>query len=254
MKSKLLATAAAFTLAVSIYPALAQKGGGMGGSGGGMETQGGGMGGGGPSGGASPHEQDQGIKSGKTEKGKGSMSREHSQSTKGSESKERASGKDHEKSKTRSSEKDRDHGKSTKSSERDHDRNTKSSDRDRDHNRNASDRDRDHNRNASDRDKNRSSADKGKSSDTHVTLNSTQKTKISTTVRSAHVEPLRHADFSIRVGVVVPTSVHWHVLPADVVAIVPEYRGYYFVIVEDEIVIIHPRTRKIVTIIEYRAA
>lgn len=232
MKSKLLATAAAFTLAVSIYPALAQKGGGMGGSGGGMETQGGGMGGGGPSGGASPHEQDQGIKSGKTEKGKGSMSREHSQSTKGSESKERASGKDHEKSKTRSSEKDRDHGKSTKSSSRD-----------RDHDKNAK----------SDHDKNRS-ADKGSKSETHVTLNSTQKTKISTTIRSAHVEPLRHVDFAVRVGIVVPTSVHFHTLPATIVEIVPEYRGYYYIVVEDEIVIIEPHTRRIVTVIEYHNA
>jgi hypothetical protein len=40
-----------------------------------------------------------------------------------------------------------------------------------------------------------------------------------------------------------------HVLPQDIVAVVPQYRGYRYVVVEDEIVIIHPRTYRIVTVI-----
>jgi hypothetical protein len=263
MKGKLLATAAALALTISV-PAFAQSGSNSPGMSGGSSGSGAGQGMGGSQGTPQNREQDHGIKSGQTEKGKGSMSREKSTS-KGSESKEknaqsgserskeRMSGKENEKSKTRSSERDRDNDRSKSARDRDHDKNTKSSDRDRD--RNASDRDKNRDRASDrDRDRNRGSADKGSKSGTNVTLNSSQKTKISTTIRSAHVEPLRNVNFSVRVGVVVPSSVHFHTLPATIVEIVPEYRGYYYVVVEDEIVIIEPRTRKIVTVIEYQHA
>jgi hypothetical protein len=38
-------------------------------------------------------------------------------------------------------------------------------------------------------------------------------------------------------------------LPADVVEIVPQYRGYSFFVVRDEIVIVEPSTYKIVTVL-----
>ena len=38
-------------------------------------------------------------------------------------------------------------------------------------------------------------------------------------------------------------------LPASIVSIVPEYRGYDYVVVRDEIVIVQPSTRKVVEVI-----
>jgi hypothetical protein len=43
--------------------------------------------------------------------------------------------------------------------------------------------------------------------------------------------------------------VRYHPLPEDIVSIAPQYRGYHYVMVRDEVVIIEPRTRKIVTVI-----
>jgi hypothetical protein len=50
--------------------------------------------------------------------------------------------------------------------------------------------------------------------------------------------------------VTVPRTVRIFDLPPEIVTIVPAYRGYKYVIVEDEILIIDPRTLRIVYIIE----
>ena len=57
-------------------------------------------------------------------------------------------------------------------------------------------------------------------------------------------------NFSLSVGVTVPRTVRVFDLPAEIVTIVPAYRGYKYVIVEDEILIIDPRTLRIVYVIE----
>jgi hypothetical protein len=59
-----------------------------------------------------------------------------------------------------------------------------------------------------------------------------------------------NVNFSLSVGVRVPTSVRLYDLPPAIVEIVPAYRGYKYVIVEEEIVIIDPRSHTIVTVIE----
>jgi hypothetical protein len=43
--------------------------------------------------------------------------------------------------------------------------------------------------------------------------------------------------------------VHYAVLPQDIVRIVPQYRGFDYFLVEDEIVIVDPHTLEIVAII-----
>jgi hypothetical protein len=57
-------------------------------------------------------------------------------------------------------------------------------------------------------------------------------------------------NFSISVGTVVPRSVHVYEVPADIVEIVPAYRGYKYIVVRDEILILDPRTLRIVAIID----
>ncbi len=89
------------------------------------------------------------------------------------------------------------------------------------------------------------------SSGASVSLNTQQRTQISQVIARSNVEPLRNVNFSISVGTVVPTSVRIHTLPADIVAIVPQYRGYSYVVVEEEIVIIEPRSHRIVAVLPY---
>jgi hypothetical protein len=265
MKYRLLATAAALALAVSLHPALAQQQ---------SPEQGGGMSrpdSGGPS---QHHEQDQGIKSGQLDKGSGGTAGEHSRSTRGTGSaakseepkkkvaqpeKKEGAGQEQDKTKTgaadsdkdnrTASDRDQDRDKNARSTDRE--RSTKATDRDRDRSTRSSDRNRDQNTKSTDRDRERSrSTAENRSSSTSVTLNAQQKTKISTAIRSARVEPLKNVNFSVRVGTEVPAYVHFYALPTEIAEIVPQYRDYNYVVVQDRIVIIEPRTRKIVTIID----
>lgn len=76
-----------------------------------------------------------------------------------------------------------------------------------------------------------------------------QRSRISTSIRQANVQPLRNANFSVSVGTTIPASVRLHPVTPAIVAVYPQYRGYNFVLVNDEIVIIEPRTKRIVTVI-----
>jgi hypothetical protein len=67
--------------------------------------------------------------------------------------------------------------------------------------------------------------------------------------KSARANRVTNVNFDIRVGVNVPRNTTLHVLPPDVVEIVPEYRGYRYVYVRDEIVIIHPTDYVVVAVI-----
>ncbi|MBO0717801.1 MAG: DUF1236 domain-containing protein [Rhizobiales bacterium] len=57
------------------------------------------------------------------------------------------------------------------------------------------------------------------------------------------------ASFDISVGTRVPRSVHFVTLPSEIVRIVPQYRGFDYFLVEDEIVIVDPHTLEIVAVI-----
>ncbi len=70
--------------------------------------------------------------------------------------------------------------------------------------------------------------------------------RIREAIRGEHVEKISHADFSVRVGTVIPSHYHFYPLPEDIVSIVPEYRGYDYVVVNDEILIVEPQSHRIV--------
>jgi hypothetical protein len=80
-------------------------------------------------------------------------------------------------------------------------------------------------------------------------LTTEQQTKISTVIKQQNVAPVTNVNFSISVGTRVPRDVHFHTLPAEVVTIYPQWRGYRFIRVREEIVIIDPNTFEIVEII-----
>ncbi|KQT13723.1 MULTISPECIES: DUF1236 domain-containing protein [unclassified Bradyrhizobium] len=84
-----------------------------------------------------------------------------------------------------------------------------------------------------------------------VNINAQQRTRISASISHLNVQPLTSVNFSLSVGTVVPRDVRLQPLPPEVVEIVPQYRGYNFVLVKDEIVIVEPSTYKIVTVLPY---
>ena len=80
-------------------------------------------------------------------------------------------------------------------------------------------------------------------------LSTEQRTKINTIIRQNKVEPA-HLNVSVRVGTRVPESVRFYPLPAEVFVIYPEWRGYDYILVGDQILVINPRTHEIVAILE----
>jgi len=80
-------------------------------------------------------------------------------------------------------------------------------------------------------------------------LTTEQRTKITTVIRQHKVE-LAHLNVSVSVGTRIPTDVHVYPLPVEVISIYPEWRGYDYILVGDQIVIINPRTHEIVAIVE----
>ncbi|KRQ88501.1 DUF1236 domain-containing protein [Bradyrhizobium valentinum] len=68
-----------------------------------------------------------------------------------------------------------------------------------------------------------------------------------TLTRERLAPPQRNLNVSIRVGERIPRHVRVQRLPAAIVSIEPEYRGYDYFTTEEEIVIVEPRTQRIVS-------
>jgi hypothetical protein len=80
-------------------------------------------------------------------------------------------------------------------------------------------------------------------------ISTEQRTKITTVIRNEHVQPLTNVNFNISVGTRIPREVSYHPLPAEVVTIYPEWRGYNYVLVRDRIIVIDPQTFEIVAVL-----
>ena len=81
-------------------------------------------------------------------------------------------------------------------------------------------------------------------------LSSEQRTKITTVIRDQHVAPVTNVNFSISVGTRVPRDVSFHPLPTEIVNIYPDWRGYEFILVRDQIIVVDPRTFEIVAVLD----
>src|ERR1700733_5810373 len=81
-------------------------------------------------------------------------------------------------------------------------------------------------------------------------LSGEQRTKITTVIREQHVQPVTNVNFSISVGTRVPREVGFHPLPAEVITYYPDWRGYEFFLVRDQIVVVDPRTLEIVAVLD----
>jgi len=78
-----------------------------------------------------------------------------------------------------------------------------------------------------------------------------QRTQVADRLRSDRDLKRARSDINIRVdvGERLPERVRPRPLPSDIVDIVPEYRGYDYTVVHDEIAIVNPDTREIVDVI-----
>jgi len=82
-----------------------------------------------------------------------------------------------------------------------------------------------------------------------TTLSPNQKTRLHGIIMGGDVRRLDNADFALSVGSRVPDTVTFYNLPETIVDIVPEYCGYDYIVVRDELVIIDPETLEIVAVL-----
>jgi hypothetical protein len=77
-----------------------------------------------------------------------------------------------------------------------------------------------------------------------------KRTQIVSAIKSERIEETTNVNFNIAVGATIPGTVRFHPLPARIVEIYPEWRGYDVVFVQGRYIIVRPRTHEIVYIIE----
>ena len=81
-------------------------------------------------------------------------------------------------------------------------------------------------------------------------VTSEQKTRVKSVFSRHHVERARNLSVSVNVGVALPRSVHLYPIPEDIVVIVPDYRGYEYIMLDDDrVAIVDPDTFEVVDII-----
>jgi hypothetical protein len=162
----------------------------------------------------------------------------------------------------RSENKSKDFDRNSKNNDR-ADRGEKSSDRNAKDDRDLKDRnaknDRDRDRNEA-RGKDRNGASTGASEGAEgrsgggrgsiTSVTTEQKTKIRSVFTRHHVEPARNLNVSVNVGVRIPHTVHLYPVPTEVIEIVPAYRDYEYIMLDDNrIAIVDPDTFEVVDII-----
>jgi len=83
-----------------------------------------------------------------------------------------------------------------------------------------------------------------------ASLQAEQKTRLNQAVTKLDAKPVTNVNFSISVGTAVPRSVSLRPVPRTIVSIVPQYSGYNYFLVRNQVVIVEPRSHKIVDVIE----
>lgn len=76
-----------------------------------------------------------------------------------------------------------------------------------------------------------------------------KRTQITTAIKQEKVTAVTNVNFNVSVGARVPASVHFYPVPASVIAIYPEWRGYEFILVGGRYVIVAPETHEIIYIL-----
>ncbi|WP_284212022.1 DUF1236 domain-containing protein, partial [Methylobacterium brachythecii] len=90
---------------------------------------------------------------------------------------------------------------------------------------------------------------RGQAAGASKSLSTTQRTEFRSTITRSGARPLTNVNFNVSVGTAIPRSVRLNPLPATILTLVPAYRGYDYVLVGDDIVIIDPDTYEIIDVI-----
>ena len=77
-----------------------------------------------------------------------------------------------------------------------------------------------------------------------------KRTQITSAIRQEKVEEVTNVNFNPSIGTAVPAGVRYHPMPSRIVEIYPEWRGYDFILVHGNYIILRPHTHEIVYIIE----
>jgi outer membrane biosynthesis protein TonB len=92
-------------------------------------------------------------------------------------------------------------------------------------------------------------AQKESKSSAAAPMSSEQNGKLRESLKGEKSERLSSVKFSISVGDAVPESVHFYRLPERIVEYAPQYRDFDYILVGDDILIVDPRTHRIVAVI-----
>jgi hypothetical protein len=97
----------------------------------------------------------------------------------------------------------------------------------------------------------KSSATTGQGAAGAAKLSTEQRSKITTVIKKQNVKRIEPSslNISIRVGTRVPRSVHYYPLPVQVVEVYPSWRGYDYILVGDQILVLDPTDHEIVAIL-----
>jgi hypothetical protein len=90
---------------------------------------------------------------------------------------------------------------------------------------------------------------KGTDSFASAPMSTEQNVKFRETLKGEKAERLNNVTFSISIGDEVPRSVHYYRLPSRIVEYAPQYRDFDYILVGDDILILDPRTHRIVAVI-----
>jgi hypothetical protein len=80
-------------------------------------------------------------------------------------------------------------------------------------------------------------------------LSDEQRTRVSQAVARLNIAPLRKVGFAVNVGAEIPRSVKLRPLPYAAVSAAPQYRGHAFLRVEEDVLIVEPRSHKVVAVL-----
>jgi hypothetical protein len=84
---------------------------------------------------------------------------------------------------------------------------------------------------------------------TSSNIDERQRTEVVNRLRRDRSALSTNINVNVNVGVRLPSRARVRPLPQDIVRIMPRYRGYQYTVVQDEVVIVEPRTRKVVEVI-----
>ena len=101
-----------------------------------------------------------------------------------------------------------------------------------------------------DKDGAKSGSTVGAASSGAVNLTTEQRTTIRKEVLTTNAPRATNINFQVNVGTVVPSTVRVVEVPATIIKIHPQWKGYRYFVYNDEIIIVEPRTLKIVAVLE----